>query len=712
MSAIDDILDLLGLFPAGLTITELSEKSRIPQDTVKKALDREIDGSVPRVDKTSSFPSKFKLNEFGILDLGKKIEKKAELKEILKKQIEEREKENALKKEAEKRNQTVQQMQDIIPGKVSDFLTSDKSRIAKLCEDSEKKHGFFFDVDDFFAFFPDAEEYARRNPLKFIDALDRGVNEYVDIPIISEGEITRCRSKIRLKNYFGIDKTLAEARDARNIMKIMRFPAIVMSASQKVHRVTATTFQCSACGAIINLLQDENAQTLNVPRTCECGGKALEMICRKMRDEQVLSLQETENSNNPVTLKAVLRGAELCDDFDVEKRKFNIGQKLNFIGYPDTEHDKKLGKLSATTTPYFVINNYESMDDAPIELSEGDIEEIKKFSKREDLFEVLRSAVAPQIYGLEIAKGVITLQLFGGRKTKKHRGNIHILLVGDPSCGKTVILCYTVENLALRGRFASCTSASHIGLTASVECDKNTGMWVARAGSLVLASGIGGILAIDELDKLPPEDEKYLNQAMENGWFQLDKAAVHTKLSADCSILAAANPHTANECFDQFTPDSKQVKFKTSFQSRFDLIYVIKDENNAMKDDKIADIILDEDDTVKAPVDAGFLKKYVFYARRDINPVFLKECQKKLKETWIKLRKIPTDGRITPRDLISLKRLSQASAKMRLSNIVEDCDIERAIKHVGASMRTQRENMNQSGVEISHDARGLLTYQA
>ena len=262
---------------------------------------------------------------------------------------------------------------------------------------------------------------------------------------------------------------------------------------------------------------------------------------------------------------------------------------------------------------------------------------------------------------------------------------------------KSQLLRY-VADVAPRGIYTSGKGATAAGLTAAaVKDDFAGGRWVLEAGMLVLADG--GVAVIDELDKMTPEDSSAMHEALESQTVSISKAGITATLNSRCTVLAAANPR-----FGRFTPDrsfAEQVNLPPTLLSRFDVIYSIFDKPDRQRDRLLANRILEshrsgearelgaetaESPSGGAPFPPDFLRKYIAYARRTFRPVLSQEALSAIEDYYVQVRKQGEDPNapvpITARQLEALVRLSEASAKARLSNVVAIEDAQRAIKIV------------------------------
>ncbi|GKT25667.1 DNA replication licensing factor MCM6 [Aduncisulcus paluster] len=298
----------------------------------------------------------------------------------------------------------------------------------------------------------------------------------------------------------------------------------------------------------------------------------------------------------------------------------------------------------------------------------------------------------PHIFGYEKVKLGIILQMLGGvsKVTPEGvplRGDVNILLVGDPSVGKSKILKGAVDLLP-RSVFTAGKSSSAAGLTASVVKDSESGEYTIEAGAMMLADG--GICAIDEFEKMDEHDQVAIHEAMEQQTISITKAGIQASLNARTSVLAAMNPAYGN--YDISRPLRSNVRISPPILSRFDLVFIMMDEHNRSIDNNIADAILHfhSKKHVKHETDVPYsqeqLRLFIRFAR-SFQPRITNSTRKLLNKHYTKLRMSGMDrGRVafryTIRQLESLVRLSEAFAKLRMSDRVEEKDVDRAVELV------------------------------
>ncbi|MFH1751218.1 MAG: LAGLIDADG family homing endonuclease [Candidatus Micrarchaeota archaeon] len=253
---------------------------------------------------------------------------------------------------------------------------------------------------------------------------------------------------------------------------------------------------------------------------------------------------------------------------------------------------------------------------------------------------------------------------------------------------KTTMLLY-VKNLAPKCIYVSGKGTSGVGLTASAEKAEFGEGWVLKAGAMVLASG--GQVNIDEVDKMDENDRVAMHEALESGQISIAKAGIVTTFKARTAVLAAANPKLGR--FNPNEPPASQFDLGPTLQSRFDLIFPIKDVLDEIRDRKMAEHIIKghkyasdssvaPDEAIVPPIPIDLLRKYIAYSRKNFAPTLSSEASEKIKEFYLMLRRLgekQNNYPVTARQIEGLIRLSEASAKARLGGVVELQDAERAI---------------------------------
>ncbi|MEM0005577.1 MAG: minichromosome maintenance protein MCM, partial [Ignisphaera sp.] len=323
-----------------------------------------------------------------------------------------------------------------------------------------------------------------------------------------------------------------------------------------------------------------------------------------------------------------------------------------------------------------------------IEITKEDEEKIKELARDPLIRRKIIASIAPAIHGLWDLKEAIALLLFGGNQKvlqdgTKIRGDIHVLIIGDPGTAKSQLLQY-VSRIAPRAIYTTGKGATAAGLTAAVIREKQSGEYYLEAGALVLADG--GVACIDEIDKMREEDRVAIHEAMEQQTISIAKAGIVARLNARTSVLAAGNPR-----YGRYLPSrsiTENVNLPPTILSRFDLIFVIKDIPNPEKDARLArhiSSVHSYSEVVKPFIDIETLRKYIAYARKYIKPVLTEEARKMLESFFIEMRRRSLETpespiAITARQYEALIRLAEAHSKMALKNEVTEEDAAEAIR--------------------------------
>ncbi len=557
--------------------------------------------------------------------------------------------------------------------KFEDFFSSDKYK-DKVFESLEKypdERSIVVDYTDLEMFYADLADLLLEKPEDVIKAAQKAISN-ID-PLRKNADLN-----IRFENVRN-NIPLRYLR-SKYIGKFVAVDGIVRKTDEIRPRIINATFECRSCMRLHEIPQ--KTSLINEPAICqECGGRSFRLLQEESEfmDTQSTKLQEPleELSGGEQPRQIIVT---LEDDLvDV----LTPGDIVRITGQLKTVRDEKTKRFKN-----YIYGNYiEPLEQEfeELKIDPEDEKEIKKLAADPKVYDKIINSTAPSIHGYREVKEAIALQLFGGsakilEDKTRIRGDIHILLVGDPGIGKSQMLKY-VSKLAPRGIYTSGKGTSGVGLTAAAVRDE-LGGWSLEAGALVL--GDRGNVCVDELDKMRPEDRSAIHEALEQQTISIAKAGIMATLNSRCSVLAAANPKYGR--FDRFKPTGEQINLPSTILSRFDLIFVIEDKPDPEKDKSLAGHILriHKNNSIPFEIDPELLRKYIAFARKEVQPKLTQEAIRVLQEFYVGMRGGIDDEEdapvpITARQLEALVRLSEASARIRLGQEVTDYDAKRAI---------------------------------
>ena len=497
--------------------------------------------------------------------------------------------------------------------------------------------------------------------------------------------------KVRFKNLPESQKITISNIRSKQLGKLMWTEGVIKQKSDVRPQVTAAKFECPSCGNLINILQLNG--TFKEPSKCGCGRKGkFNLLSKELIDAQGIVLEESPESldggEQPRRMNVLLKGDLVSP---ISEKKTSPGAKVSVVGMvTEVPIISKTGAKSTRFDMMIECNYIEPSEETfyETEISKKEEKQILEISKDPRLYDKFIASMAPSIYGHDRVKEALLLQLMGGvRKVRSDkvvsRGDIHVLLVGDPGSGKSAML-KRVNTIAPKGRYVSGKGVSGAGITASVVRDEFLKGWSLEAGALVLASN--GICMIDEMDKMSPDDRAAMHEALEQQTVSISKANIQATLLARTTVLAAANPKFGR--FDPYGIIAEQIDLPPTLINRFDLIFPIKDLPDENRDEKMASHILNlhqSPDIDEPEISTDLLRRYISYARQHITPVLTDGALKEIKDYYLKMRAtVSGEGGIqaipiSPRQLEALVRLSEASAKVNLSDKVTKKDARRAI---------------------------------
>jgi replicative DNA helicase Mcm len=554
-------------------------------------------------------------------------------------------------------------------------------------------------------------------PEEGISAAELAIKEF-DLPAETRN------FKVRLTELPPTQKIFIKDIRSKNLNKLYYMEGVVRQKSDVRPQVTTAKFECPSCGNILSVLQLETK--FKEPNRCGCGRKGkFRLLSKDLIDAQRLVLEEApedlEGGEQPKRIGILLKDDLVSPMTD---RQTNPGNKVLVVGsikeVPLTGRDgSKLTRFDLIVEANYIEASNE--DYSQIEISQEDEEFIMKLSKDPNVFHLVLNSIAPSIFGYERVKEAIALQLVGGvRKTRTDgtvtRGDMHVLLIGDPGAGKSQMLKRTAK-ISSKARYVSGKGVSGAGLTASVVKDEFLGGWSLEAGALPLANK--GICCIDEMDKMSVEDTSAMHEALEGQTITISKANIQATLRAETTVLAAANPKFGR--FDPYDILAKQINMPPALINRFDLIFTIKDLPNTEKDNLLASHILNlhKDPDIKEPeITTEMLRKYIAYARQRCKPKLSDEAMEEIKKYYVEMRNSSGSEEagikavpISARQLEALVRLSEATAKLRMSKEVSKDDAKRAIDILHFSLSEIGIDPETGKIDIDRIASGITASQ-
>ncbi|KAL5547659.1 hypothetical protein UlMin_002890 [Ulmus minor] len=524
------------------------------------------------------------------------------------------------------------------------------------------------------------------------------------------------------------DSVSMRSLGAQYISKLVKIAGITIAASRVKAKATYVTVMCKNCRNVQRVPCRPGLGGAIVPRTCNHIAQAGEEPCpidpwvvvpdkSKYVDQQTLKLQENPED---VPTGELPRNMLLSVDRHLVQT-IVPGTRLTIMGiysiYQAANSSANHKGAVAIRQPYIRVVGIEEANDAnsrgPAAFSPEEIEEFKKFAAQPDAYKNLCSKIAPSIFGHEDVKKAVACLLFGGSRKSlpdgvKLRGDINVLLLGDPSTAKSQFLKF-VEKTAPVAVYTSGKGSSAAGLTASVIKDSSTREFYLEGGAMVLADG--GVVCIDEFDKMRPEDRVAIHEAMEQQTISIAKAGITTVLNSRTSVLAAANPPSGR--YDDLKTAQDNIDLQTTILSRFDLIFIVKDIRMYSQDKIIASHIIKVHASAEAnhgdskvSKEENWLKRYIQYCRTQCHPRLSDAASNVLQNNYVKIRQdmrrqanesgeaaaIP----ITVRQLEAIVRLSEALAKMKLSHVATEENVVEATRlFTVATMDAAKSGINQ-----------------
>jgi DNA replication licensing factor MCM2 len=521
---------------------------------------------------------------------------------------------------------------------------------------------------------------------------------------------------VRIANLPSVE-TLRDLRQI-HLNSLIRVSGVVTKRTAVYPELRMVKYLCLKCGGAIGPFLQDSDREIQAQRCPNCQSKGpfrLDTEDSMYRNYQRLTLQESPGSVPAGRLPRHREVILLWDLVDCARP----GEEIEVTGIYVNSFDVSLNVNQGFPVFKTIIeaNHITKKADqySSFRLTEDDQRQIRGLARSERLRERIIKSIAPSIYGHDDVKTAIALSMFGGvfkNPQGKHRlrGDINVLLLGDPGVAKSQFLKY-VEKTSHRAIYATGQGASAVGLTATVHKDPVTREWTLEGGALVMADK--GVCLIDEFDKMNDKDRTSIHEAMEQQSISVSKAGIITTLQARCAVIAAANP-----LYGKYNPAvtfSQNVELTEPILSRFDILCVIRDTASPMVDEQLARFVINShikshpsnlpEEMAETTVDDDFipqelLRKYIVYARNHVRPTLQGIDVEKLEKLYAELRQESMTGAsvpITVRYLESIIRMAEAFARMHLRDVVRQDDIDHAISvTIGSFISAQKQTVQQS----------------
>lgn len=562
------------------------------------------------------------------------------------------------------------------------------------------------DFEDLFAFDQDLAEGLLNKPDDNLKNANSAA--YAQLQI-EDPEYAEKNETVTVRITHLLDPTQLRKLGSIHIGKLVMVEGIVVRSTPVRPMVMQAAFKCKRCGTITPVKQ--TGQFLRAPFACsspDCRAKGpYEFVQEESTfiDSQDLRLQERPEDlppgQLPRTSHVKLVGTEIVDvarpgdhvsAVGVVRASAStlpgVGKLRTFLLHVDTNSIEVMGKEPETALP-----------------SPEEEEKIFELAKDPWIHRKIIGSLAPSIYGYDHIKEAIMYLLFGGVSKilpdLTIRGELNVLLVGDPGTAKSMLLQY-VARVAPRGLYTSGRGTTAAGLTAAVIREKGGGMSL-EAGALVLADK--GVACIDEMDKMRPEDRVAIHEAMEQHTVSVAKGGIVATLNARTAVLAAANPALGR--YEPHRNVAENISLPVTILSRFDLIFIVRDVPDKETDSKMSAHILEIHrkgvTPVEPPITLDLLRKYISFAK-GIKPTLTPDALKRLNDFYLAMRSASeAEGSpvaITARQLEALVRISEARARASLRKEVTAEDAEAAVAIMNRSLK-------EVGIDVSSSARAM-----
>ncbi|CAO1427742.1 unnamed protein product [Diamesa serratosioi] len=624
--------------------------------------------------------------------------------------------------------------------KFKDFIrTFNEDNFHYKYRDTLKRHyllgRYFLDVEieDLAGFDENLADKIKKQPTEHLQIFEEAAKEVAD-------EITAPRPEgeevqdIQILLTSNANPTNIRELKSDMVSRLVKIAGVVISASGIKAKTTKISIQCRSCNNTIpNLTVNPGLEGYALPRKCstdqagrpKCPLDPFFIMPDKCKcvDFQTLKLQELPDyvpqgeiprhmqlfcdrslcervvPGNRVLIQGIYSIKQVSGGKN-DRHKAVVGVRFPYMRVIGIKVDSEVGSISR-------FSNITTEEEAAF----------RKLAAMPDIYEKLAKSIAPSIFGSDDVKKAIVCLLFGGARKRlpdglTRRGDINVLMLGDPGTAKSQLLKF-VEKVSPIGVYTSGKGSSAAGLTASVMRDPSTRNFVMEGGAMVLADG--GVVCIDEFDKMKEDDRVAIHEAMEQQTISIAKAGITTTLNSRCSVLAAAN-----SIFGRWddTKGEENIDFMPTILSRFDMIFIIKDIHDQTRDITLAKHIINvhlnankpaNTDAVEGEIPLNVLKKFIHYCRTHCGPRLSAEAGEKLRSRYVLMRSGThqqeklADKRlaipITVRQLEAVIRISESLAKIQLQPFATDEHVNEALRLFQVSTLEAAMSGTLSGVE-------------
>ncbi|KAB7506340.1 DNA replication licensing factor Mcm5 [Armadillidium nasatum] len=565
-------------------------------------------------------------------------------------------------------------------------------------------------VEDLASFDESLADKLKKHPTEHIPLFEEAAKEVADEVTAPRPEGEEDVEEIQITISSNAIPTNLRRLQSEHVSKMVKVSGLVVAASGVKAKAQVLTVMCRSCQTTINNIQVKpGLEGYPLPRRCnteqagrpKCPLDPFFIVPDKCKciDYQVLKLQEIPENlpqgemprhlqlycdrslcekvvpGNRVTVCGIYSIKKVGKASRGSKDKVGVGLRAPYLRVLGLQVDQE-GRGSSLNTAYTAAEE----------------EEFLKLARSSDVYEKISKNIAPSIFGSQDIKKAVACLLFGGSRKRlpdglTRRGDINVLLLGDPGTAKSQLLKFA-EKVAPIGVYTSGKGSSAAGLTASVIRDPVSRNFVMEGGAMVLADG--GVVCIDEFDKMREDDRVAIHEAMEQQTISIAKAGITTTLNSRCSVFAAAN-----SVFGRWddTKGEENIDFMPTILSRFDMIFIVKDEHDEARDTTMAKHVMNvhlnalrtQEESQEGELSLKFLKKYV-----RCGPRLSESAGEKLKNRYVLMRggakeaETQADKRlaipITVRQLEAIIRVSESLAKMRLDPFATEADVDEALR--------------------------------